>query len=419
MSRIKDLRASQEKLVSEARAFLDEVTPGMPEADAKAKEAAYDKAMAEHDRLEELIQREIRLDVAQKVLDASDERRDAVLEDRGQPGKKQEDGQMDSSEVFKRMVRYGKESLSKEERSFMNSLRDKEDRAQSTSTTAGGYTIPEGFLPEITRSMAAWGPMLDPGVTRILDTATGNDLPWPTVNDTSNEGALLSENTQADEQDITFGTKQLNAFKFTSKIVRVSEELLQDSAFNMQSEVIDPIFGERLGRAGNRYLTVGTGSGQPNGIVTASSAGWTAATPATLTFDDLIELEHSVDPAYRMAPTCRFMFHDSTLKVLRKIKDGQGNYLWQPADARTGAPALINSKPYTVNQNMAEIAPVAKPVVFGDFNKYIVRRVREYVLKRLVERYADYDQVGFLGFMRIDGELSDTAAVKHLVMQSG
>jgi HK97 family phage major capsid protein len=139
-----------------------------------------------------------------------------------------------------------------------------------------------------------------------------------------------------------------------------------------------------------------------------------AAAAANISFDDLIELQHSIDPAYRSDPTCRWMFHDSTLKRLRKLKDLEGRYIWQPADARAGAPAVILDHPYVINQDMPQVGVSAKSVLFGAFNRYIVRRVQEVAIKRADQRYVEFDQVGFLAFARFDGELLDNAAVKHL-----
>ena len=413
---IKQMREQQAKLVAEARTYYDEVATA-DESRAKELEVSYDKAMAEHDRLEKLIQKEERLAAAEAALDEPETR----TPDRNPTPATVETTDEARKAAFKAWLQRGVSGLNADQRQIAERAManiPEEVRAQSTTTTAGGYTIPEGFLPEITKAMKAWGPMLDPGITRVLVTATGNPLPWPTMDDTSQKGAILAENTQIGEQDITFGQKQLDAYMYTSKLIRVSYQLLQDSAFNVESEIIRPAFGERLGRIGNEHLTTGTGSSQPNGIVTASSAGITAAVGGAVSFDDIIDLEHSVDPAYRRSPGVRFMFNDSTLKYLRKLKDGDGNYLWQPADARTGAPASVLAYPYSVNQDMASIGGSTKPIIFGDFNKYIVRIVRDMTMLRLTERYADYLQVGFFAFMRMDGELSDTAAIKHMVMQS-
>jgi HK97 family phage major capsid protein len=274
--------------------------------------------------------------------------------------------------------------------------------------------VPQGFVAELVKRLLAWGPMLDPGITRQVETTSGNQLDWPGMDDTANMGAILAENTVDTEQDIAFNNRQLDAFKYTTKIIRVSEELLQDSALDIEAIVRDAM-AERLGRIVNQHLTAGTGTAQPNGIVTAASAGPAAAAAANIGFDDLIELEHAIDPAYRADPSCRWMMHDGTLKRLRKVKDTEGNYIWQPSDVRSGAPATLLGYGYSINQAMAQVGASARSVVFGPFNRYIVRRVRELIIKRLVERYADFHQVGFIGFARFDGELLDANAVKALV----
>jgi HK97 family phage major capsid protein len=110
-----------------------------------------------------------------------------------------------------------------------------------------------------------------------------------------------------------------------------------------------------------------------------------------------------------------FMYNDNTLKALRKVKDNDGRFIWQPADARTGEPAQLYGYPYAINQDMPDIGSTNKSVLFGAMQRYVMRRVRTFSTKRLVERYADFHQVGFIGFGRFDGELMDTAAVKHLV----
>ena len=136
-----------------------------------------------------------------------------------------------------------------------------------------------------------------------------------------------AENTQDSEQDMTFGVMTLDAYKYTSKIVRVSVELLQDSAFNLGAE-LGSLLGERLGRIQNTHATTGTGSSQPNGVVTASALGKTAASATAITTDEIIDLFHSVDRAYR--GNSSFMAADSTVAAIRKLKDGDSQYLWQP-----------------------------------------------------------------------------------------
>lgn len=412
---IVELRERQQKHVADAREALESIDDAN-EARAKELEEQHDRAMAEFDRLESKIERLQKLESAEDRADQGDPRRPIPPDGEDRGGREAE---ITAEEVFERAMRYGVEALSTEERHKFAELRAQvspEMRAQAAGTDAsGGYTVPQGFQAEIVRSMQAFGPMLDPGVTRELVTGAGNQIDWPTMDDTSNKGAPLSENTQASEQDVTFGQKQLDAYTYTSKIVRVSLQLLQDSAFDMNGLLRD-VFGERIGRIANEHLTTGTGSGQPNGIVTASTEGNQAASAASIDFDDVIDLYHGVDPAYRALPSTRFMFHDNVLQALRKLKDGNSNYIWQPADVRSQQPPTILGEPYVVNQDMSStITADDKTILFGAFEKYVVRRVQDFQLLRLVERYADFLQVGFIGFARIDGELVDTSAVKHLV----
>jgi len=409
---IKELREKQAKLVADARAKLDEIKDDTPEARVKEIEAEYDRVMADYDKLEERAKREEELAKREAALEEpADPERRPVGENRTLTPEQIKEADERKAEAFRSYLRVGIEGMDPELRKVLREM-----RAQSTADAAGGYTIPQGFSNELVVSLKAWGPMLDPGITRQIVTATGNQIDWPTMDDTANQAYRLAENTQVtgSDGDLVFGNKQLDAYKYATGAILVSGELMQDSAFDIEALVREAM-GTRLGRKVNSDLTIGDGSGDPNGIVTASTKGYDATLADGISFDDLIELQHSVDPAYRMGANVRWMFNDTTLKLLRKIKDGENRYIWQPADARTGAPATILDNPYSVNQAMANVADSQKSVLFGDFSKYIVRRVREFAVRRLVERYADYDQVGFIGFARFDGDLMDTAAVKHLL----
>jgi len=283
--------------------------------------------------------------------------------------------------------------------------------AQSVgTTTAGGHTTFPGFVTNLEQAMLQFGGMRQ--VSTILRTATGSALDWPTVNDTSNTGALLSENTQDSEQDVTFGNLTLDAYKYTSKIVRVSVELMQDSAFNMGA-VIGSLIGERLGRIQNTHATTGTGSSQPNGVITAATLGKTAAGAAAITMDELLDLQASVDPAYRQGAS--WMFNDATRNYIRKLKSTDSVYHWQPG-AVAGDPDRLLNHTITINQDMASIATTAKTVLFGALAKYLMREVLGVTLVRMNERYADYHQVAFVAIMRFDGDLLDagTNPVKYL-----
>jgi HK97 family phage major capsid protein len=276
------------------------------------------------------------------------------------------------------------------------------DGPQTVTTTAGGYVIPTGFVAELERARLQFGGILQ--AARILRTASGNQLEWPTTNDTGNTGELIGINTEVAMQAVTFGQKLLNAYKFSSKAVAVPVELLQDSAFNLATE-LGSMLGERLGRIMNTYYTTGSGSSQPQGLIAASngaSTGKTAASATALVPDEFLDMIHSVDPAYRTA--ARFMFHDAIMLAIRKMKDGEGRYYWQQG-MLVGESDRVFGYPYTINQDMASsIASGNKTALFGDFSKFVVREVAEIRVKRLVERRAEFDQEVFIAFMRGDSE---------------
>ena len=189
--------------------------------------------------------------------------------------------------------------------------------------------------------------------------------------------------------------------------------MAQDSILNVETLLAD-LLGERCGRIANSQLTVGSGSGAPNGVVTASSLGKTAAATGAIASDEIIDLLHSVDPAYRQSPKARFMFNDTTLASIRKLKDGQGNYLWQMGDVTKGEPGRLLGYPYSINQAMASIATGNKAMLFGDFGKFFVRKVGGVVIGVLRERF--WPDLGIAGLIRFDGELGDSAALKHLIL---
>ncbi|WEX07377.1 phage major capsid protein [Chelativorans sp. AA-79] len=421
MSTIKELREQQARIATNARAKYDEIKDNTPAERVAEIEREFDAMMADHDKIGERMERLQKLEEAEKRANDGDPRRPAGDNCETRAGG-DEEPRIEYKDVFVKAMRFGVADLSREERGVLVAGRsldkDIEQRAQATSPgAAGGYTIPEGFSGEIDKALAAWGPMLDETVARQYPTATGNPIPWPTNDDTAQRGELHTENgavTDDGSGDVTLGQKTLNAYLYDSKVVKVSIELLQDSFFDFEG-LLNELFGERLGRTGNDVLTVGDGADKPNGIVTASTLGLTAASATAVTGDELIDLFHSVDPAYRVSPRCFWQFNDTTLGSIRKLKDGQGNYLWQMGDVKTGAPDTLLGKPYKINQAMASIATGNKSVIFGDHSKYVVRRVGNMQMIALRERYMDNLQVGFIAFMRLDGELLDGRAVRHLI----
>jgi HK97 family phage major capsid protein len=282
---------------------------------------------------------------------------------------------------------------------------------------AGVETIPEGFMAELERRRLEFAHVRQ--VCRVIFTASGNPLPWPKVDDTSNSGVKLDEATTfGTSVDPTFSAVTFNAYKYSSKPVFISQELLEDSAFNLSSEIAS-MLGERLGRIEGSAMTTGDGSGDPNGIVTAAGTGVTSAAATAFTADEIITLVHSLDPAYRTGSSVGFMFHDTALLYMRKFKDANGQYLWAPG-MTANEPDRLFGFPYTINQAMEPLVsnvPVTakKHVLFGDFSKYVIRDVSQMRFYRLDERYRDTDQTAFIAFKRLDGDTIRAEALKVLL----
>jgi HK97 family phage major capsid protein len=318
-------------------------------------------------------------------------------------------------DAFGNYMRGGMEQCSLEQRSMLmeHMSSGPEFRAQGIATSsAGGYTVPPGFRAVLVETLKAYGGLYN--LANVINTDTGNPLQWPTNNDTTNVGAILSENTAISPADTTFGTRTIGAYVYTSLLVLVSLQLLQDSAFDLNNWLPRKL-GERIGRATAAHFITGTGTGQPTGITVGVTVGKTtlAGQGTAIIYDDLVDLEHSIDPAYRNGDV-RYLMNDATLKVIRKLKDTQGRPLWVPVPT-PGFPATINGIPYTIDQGMPVPTLNTVGILFGNFKAgYIIRQVQGVQMVRLAERYMDALQVGFFGFSRLDARPDDPSAVAAL-----
>lgn len=311
--------------------------------------------------------------------------------------------------AFETYVRRGMTGVTREQQQLLMA-NQAEVRAQGVATgAAGGFFVPTEFRNSVAETMKEYGGLLN--LATVINTSGGGTLQWPTNDDTGNVGAILAENTQITEQDVTLGQRSLGAYVYTSKLVRVSLQLLEDSAFDINTWLPRKL-GERIGRAIAAHLVAGTGTAQPEGLVTNLAIGKTGAVGQTtsITYDDLVDLEHSIDPAYR--PNARYVMSDAALKMVRKLKDTQGRPLWVPVPA-PGFPSTINGFPYSVDNGMAVPAANAKSIIFGDIgHAFLVRQVHGVQMVRLAERYADFLQVGFFGFARLDAKPDDPSAAR-------
>ena len=319
--------------------------------------------------------------------------------------------------AFDAFLRNGMMDVTPEQRQLLAKRRNdaKELRAFTAGTSnTGGYTVPQDFRDQLEIAIKAFGGMM--AVSEILRTDTGATLPMPTFNYTNVVATIVGEGVTATNDSSTpFGVANLGAFTYRSPLLPVSYEFLQDSAFG--EGFIVQALSQSIARAVNVHATTGTGAGQPRGIVIDAVSGKVGTTGQTLTviFDDLIDLVHSVDPAYR--PQSQFMMHDGSLKIIRKLKDTQNRPIFLPGyDGLAGAMAdTLLGYPIQINQDVAVMAANAKSILFGALNKYKLRIVKDITMLRLTERYADNLQVAFLLFMRADGRLLDagTNPVKY------
>lgn len=320
-----------------------------------------------------------------------------------------------SMSLYAKFLRHGVEGMSPEDRAaIVNTM--------SVGTgNQGGFTVQTTVVAALLDAMKAFGAMRS--VATILQTAQGNPMQFPASDGTAETGEWISENATATAADPTFSQIPLPVYKASSKVVAVPFELLQDSSIDIEAFVRQRL-ATRLGRITNTGYTVGTGSGQPTGLITAATTGYTCPNATSqvtaVTYDSLVELQHSIDPAYRALGNCGWMFNDSTLKKIRQMKDGQSRPIFVPGyevGVPGGVPDTLLGSPVTINQDMAAMGASAKSIAFGDFSFYNIRDVMEVTQFRFTDSaYAKLGQVGFLAWMRTGGNLIDVGgAVKLLV----
>lgn len=321
------------------------------------------------------------------------------------------DTELRDQKAFEKFFRFGFGKMTPDEQKVLY-------RAQSTTTTAGGYTIPEGFSGRIIESMALVSEMIN--WVSILNTETGNPIPFPTNDDTSNTGELIGENSDLSSStaDLVFGVKTLSAYKMSSKMIKVSNELAQDNGVDLIGYLARRL-GIRLGKVSNTYYTTGTGSSQPRGFLAASGGatrGKVTASTSTFTLAEMSELQDSIDPAYRGGSKVAWSMNSAILSEIKGLSlaataDGQ---IWIPS-FRSGTPDLILGKPYFLNQAMSATSATGDIIIaYGDWSKFLVRQVAGMDMLVLRERFAEYGQVAYAAISRTDSFLEDSAAIKYL-----
>ena len=390
-------RERRNALAKETRNLMEQNTGSNWKAEHQAK---YDENVSAIERIDAEIARE------QKILDLDAEK---AFKSLGGREIDPSDPQNTSRALYAKWLRGGDGALSADDwRTVRNTM-------STTTTTEGGFTVQSDVAADLIDSLKAYGGMRS--VATILRTEKGNALSFPTSDGTAETGEWIAENVTATGADPVFGTKSLNVFKASSKIVAVPFELLQDSSINVEAFVRDRL-NQRLGRVTNTGYTVGSGAAQPQGVVGVASAGKVGAAGqvTTVIFDDLVDLVHSVDPAYRAGGKCAFMMNDASLRNIRKLKDSQNRPIFIPGWDGLAGPMkdTLLGYPVVVNQDVAVMAASAKSILFGDFSKYYIRDAMDVTLFRFADSpYIKLGQIGFLAWLRSGGNLLDVAAVKY------
>jgi len=302
--------------------------------------------------------------------------------------------------------------------SFWNLMRSKAampevvNALQIGTDSEGGYLVPDEFERTLVESLEEENIFRQ--LAKVIQTSSG-DRKIPVVA-SKGTASWIDEEGAFTESDDAFGQVSIGAYKLGT-MIKVSEELLNDSVFDLES-YISHEFGRRIGAKEEEAFFIGDGSGKPTGVLAATGGaqtGVTAASATAITADELIDLFYSLNSPYRKNAV--WLLNDATVKAVRKLKDAQGQYLWQPSLV-AGTPDTILGRPVKTSAYMPTIAAAAKSVAFGDFGYYWIADRQGRSFKRLGELYAANGQVGFLGSQRVDGKLILPEAIKLLVQKA-
>ena len=392
MGKLKSLKEKRATIYTS----IDELRQAADGREMTAEEQQrWDTMLSDYDKADKAVEAEERYqDISRRQAEEQVARRDATI------------GQQLSEEYRRAFGDYllnGASGISQESRGAI-------ERA-GIAGLAGGLIIPKTLASEIEVALKSYGGMFE--AASIITTSHGGDLILPTINDTEAKATIVSEYDQSTRRAPSFGSVTLKAYTYRTPIVPVSQELLQDSAFNLDA-LLSTLLAESFARGINADLTNGTGTGKPTGVVNAAVDSGAKPAAASITLDNIIDLIKSVNSAY--ARNGKFMFNRNTLWELAKIKDQSGRYIWHES-TRDGSPATLFGKEYILNDDIADIGAGNTSVLFGDFSKYKIRMVQNFRVVRLNELLAEYLSIGLFGFARVDGNLLDagTNPIKKLV----
>ena len=300
-------------------------------------------------------------------------------------------------------------------KTFWNAMRrknfyDVENALQVGTDSEGGYLVPDEFEHTLVEALEEEN--FFRSIATVIRTSSG-DRKIP-VAATKGTASWIDEEGAYPESDDSFGQVSIGAYKVAT-MLKVSDELLNDSVFDLEA-YISKEFGRRIGAKEEEAFFTGDGKGKPTGIFNAAGGASDGVTTAAagITFDDVMDLFYAVKSPYRKKAV--WVLNDTTVKALRKLKDNNGNYIWQPS-VQAGQPDMILNRPYYTSAYVPEAAAGAKVMAFGDFSYYWIADRQGRSFKRLNELFAANGQVGFLASQRVDGKLVLPEAVKTMAIK--
>lgn len=297
-------------------------------------------------------------------------------------------------------------------KAFWDSIRkrnyfDVQNTLSIGTDTEGGYLVPDEYEQRLIDALQEQNFFRQ--LATVITTSSG-DRNIPVVS-SHGEAAWMDESGLYTESDDSFGLISLGTYKLGTAI-KVSDELLNDSVFDLEGYIATE-FTRRIGAKEEEAFLVGDGTKKPTGVfVSAENSVTTSGT--SITFDDVMDLYYSLRVPYRKNAV--WLLNDTTVKALRKVKDGNGNYIWQPS-VQAGEPDTILNRPYYTSSFVPDLAAGNKVMAFGDFSYYWIADRQGRSFKRLNELYAANGQVGFLASQRVDGKLILPEAVKTMTLK--
>ena len=402
------LRETRAKAVADARVIFRKAEEDGDRPLNSDEEAAYDKIDVEIRSLDTQIERHETQETREKGLLKSADTDPPPRKNPDEPAPEFRDaGPVGTPEYRSSYNCYLRRSSAQVAPEDWKVLR--EARAMQIGTDSeGGYLVPDVMHKQIVMKLAEEN--IARTLANVIPSTTGNTE----IAAESSRGAAAwtAEEAGYNESDDAFAQVLLGAHKAT-RIIKVSEELVTDSVFPIEA-YLSASFARSFGDLEETAFFVGDGSGKPTGIVPSSGLGKTAAGAAAITSDELIDLYHSLGPAYRKRAT--FTAADLTISAIRKLKDSgtPGQYLWEPG-LKAGEPSTLLGRPIYGVADMPAMTTGLKSVLIADWSYYWIADRASRSFKRLDELFAANGQIGFAAMQRVDGKLTIAEAAKHLI----